>query len=88
MLEETDGSNLDDAKIAELSKQVRALEASRKSLLTQQLTPLVRHFVDTVPGLSQHGQIKDFHVVFCLDPEQFVCPGECVLGAGARSLLD
>lgn len=46
LLEDSDGATPDDAQIAELSSQLRALESSRRALLSQPVTPLVRFFVE------------------------------------------
>jgi len=62
LLEDSDGAAPDDAQIAELSSQLRALESSRRALLSQPVTPLVRFFVEAVLGQDrlQHARVVEF----------------------------
>lgn len=62
LLEDSDGAVPDDAQIAELASQLRALESNRRALLSQPLTPLVRFFVEAVLGRGQlqHARVEEF----------------------------
>jgi len=62
LLEGADGCEVDDAKIAELSSQLRALEKKRRALLAEPPSALVRFFVEAVLSGSslRHAKVAEF----------------------------
>jgi len=83
---EAEGDAPDDAKVAELSAQLRALEKSRRDLLAQPLSPPVRCFAEVVlgEGRLKHSSVAEFGQIL----SAWRAPRMAPLVTRRRQLLD